>query len=169
MVLRNPGPGLYDPEVTPSDYDSVVARVDSIGAGFVQFGFGALDSTDVRSYAMELESITKGEFPEDAPISHWRIMISDGVQQANPTDYIGYFTSPGFDVAQFGWTHTGLNPSPNDSVNFQARFAPHLARISALAAKFANEPKTLIDEYNQFRALVFLSSWFNKIGWEDGR
>jgi hypothetical protein len=100
-------------------------------------------------------------------VATWEI---DNLQNATDTNYFAkVFWDNGTQSTEVPFTIKGLNASPSDTVYFEPRNLTRLARISGIATKASAQGWLNPQEYQQFKLLVLSTSWFNHIGWFDGR
>lgn len=145
--------------------DAVFVECGTQGpTSWVEFAYGPTGATDLRAIRM-----VRGDTDESDPANTYWSAIVTGVQPANDSEMTGFATTQDGIVSTVTWMQTGLNASPDDMVHFPDQVQSHIRQISAMAARFSNEEKILASDYQQFVALVALTTIFNDITWEDGR
>jgi len=165
MVVRdNPISVINALTVTPGVDIATVTMYTYGPTETVQFGYAPSGVTDMDAVYLQRQSTDES----DPPKTYWSGTIT-GINPAIDTVYDGVAMTQDGTNATVQWTQPGLNASPNDTVVFPEPMKAWLGQISNMAERFSHQESILADDFQQFRSLVFLSSWFNSIEWADGR
>ena len=147
-----------------ADNDAASILVSSTNQDSLSFTYQAVGGEEEESGAFPTRLGT--QTADGHYLYNW---IPTGLQRSIPTEYVGRVMAGGEVVLTVNWTQPPLITDPNDIVLFPDIMKSRISKVIALAEKFALQGYATHDEYTAFQAMVYLTSYFNTIKWEDGR